>query len=224
MNDNATGTLASVTEVPFTSVNASNTVATTSFAGFAEAGTTIEATPRITDDDHLELDFNVSLNSFTGPGGDGIPPPRQTDQVTSSVTVPDGYTVVVGGLTRKNYSVTRDTVPFIDNIPLVRELVATQTKAQSQTTLFVFLKPVILRDDKFRDLKFLSDRDLAASTEPGNFPLTEPLLMGVRTCNGTTSVPADHKPHPWTKPVNNNKVLPLRPFINTGILGWPSVQ
>lgn len=224
VNDNATGTLASVTEVPFTSVNASNTVATTSFAGFAEAGTTIEATPRITDDDHLELDFNVSLNSFTGPGGDGIPPPRQTDQVTSSVTVPDGYTVVVGGLTRKNYSVTRDTVPFIDNIPLIRELVATQTKAQSQTTLFVFLKPVILRDDKFRDLKFLSDRDLAASTESGNFPLTEPLLMGVRTCNGPTSVPTDHERHPWTKPVNNNKVLPLRPFVKTGLLGWPSVQ
>ena len=46
--DNAAGTLASVQEVPYTSVNASTTVATTSFAGFAEAGTTIQVTPRTT--------------------------------------------------------------------------------------------------------------------------------------------------------------------------------
>ena len=37
VNDNATGTLASVAEAPFTSVNASDTVATTSFAGYASS-------------------------------------------------------------------------------------------------------------------------------------------------------------------------------------------
>ena len=54
VNDNATGQLTSVEEVPFTSINASQTVATTSFAGFADAGTTITATPRISDDNHLQ--------------------------------------------------------------------------------------------------------------------------------------------------------------------------
>jgi general secretion pathway protein D len=224
VNDNATGTLASVTEVPFTSVNASNTVATTSFAGFAEAGTTIEVTPRITDDDHLEMDFSVSLNSFTGAGGAGVPPPRQTDQVTSSVTVPNAYTVVVGGLTRKNYSQMRDAVPFLEDFPILRDILGTQSKAQSQTTLFVFLKPVILRDDKFRDLKFLSDRDLPAATEPGNYPEPVPLLMGVCTSKGSVSYPARREPHTWTRPVNNNRFLPSRPFVRTGLFAWPTKQ
>jgi type II secretory pathway component GspD/PulD (secretin) len=177
VNDNATGTLASVQEVPFTSVNASNTVATTSFAGFAEAGTTIEVTPRISDDDNLQLDYTVSLNSFTGEGSAGVPPPRQTDEVTSSVTIPDGYTVIAGGLNRRSTSNSYNGLPFIENVPVMKHLLGQTTKSDSQTTSFVFLKPTILRDDKFQDLKYLSDRNLDASCSPGNYPRSEPLLM-----------------------------------------------
>lgn len=177
VNDNATGTLASVTEVPFTSVNASQTVATTSFAGFAEAGTTIKATPRITDDNKLELKYDVALNSFTGNGSNGVPPPRQTDQIQSTVVVPDGYTVIVGGLTRQNFSDNVKGVPIAELIPVINLLSSSRTKSASQTTLFIFLRPVILRDDKFRDLKFLSDRALPRSTEPGNFPARNFLIV-----------------------------------------------
>ena len=122
VDDNSTGALASVSEVPFTSVNASNTVATTSFAGFAEAGTNIEVTPRISENDHLSLDYVITVNSFTGTGGDGVPPPRQTDEVRSTVTIPDGHTVIVGGLNRKTSSVDFSGVPLIEKIPLLREL------------------------------------------------------------------------------------------------------
>jgi general secretion pathway protein D len=175
--DNSPGNLASVQEVPYTSVNASTTVATTSFAGFAEAGTTIQVTPRIMDDDHLSLQFNVTLNSFTGTGSNGVPPPRQTNQISSKVTVPDGYTLIVGGLTNKNNSVTRNGVPILENIPILRDLTSLQTSTNDQTTLFVFLRPTILKDDKFRDLKYLSDRDLRCAAEPGNFPDSCPLLI-----------------------------------------------
>lgn len=177
VNDNATGTLASVTEVPFTSVNASNTVATTSFAGFAQAGTTIEATPRISDENYLQLDFSISLNSFTGSGGNGVPPPRQTDQVVSTATIPDGYTVIVGGLTRKSDSSTEEGVPFLEKIPIIKLFASTRTANKSQTTLFVFLRPVILQDDKFRDLKYFSDCGLTCAAEPGNYPASSPLLI-----------------------------------------------
>jgi general secretion pathway protein D len=177
VNDNGTGSLASVQEVPFTSVNASSTVATTSFGGFAEAGTTIEVTPRISDDDHLQLDYVISLNSFTGSGGAGVPPPRQTDEVTSSVTIPDGYTVIVGGLTRQNISDGYEGIPGLDKLPGIRYLVGQTNDSKSQTTMFVFLKPIILRDDKFSDLKFLSDRDLGEAETPGNFPCSQALFV-----------------------------------------------
>jgi type IV pilus assembly protein PilQ len=166
-----------VQEVPFTSVNASSTVATTSFAGFAEAGTTIEVTPRISDDDHLQLEYVISLNNFTGAGGQGVPPPRQTDEVTSTVTIPDGYTVIVGGLNRQNNSEDHEGLPLLDRVPIVKHVLGAHSKANSQTTLFVFLKPTILRDDKFRDLKFLSDRDLNGSCSVGNFPRSNVMFV-----------------------------------------------
>jgi general secretion pathway protein D len=174
VNDNKTGTLASVAEVPFTSVNASQTVATTSFAGFAEAGTSIEVTPRISDEDLLQLEFTVSLNSFTGPGGDGVPPPRQTDELSSEVTIPDGHTVIIGGL---NTSGSQDGIPFIENIPILKELTSITTKNSSNATLFFFLRPIILRDDKFEDLKFISESDAAKAGIQGAFPASSPILV-----------------------------------------------
>src|ERR1700733_6580221 len=175
--DNSVGNLASVQEVPYTSVNASTTVATTSFAGFAEAGTTIQVQPRIMDDNHLQLQFNVSLNSFTGAGSNGVPPPRQTDQISSKVTVPDGYTVIVGGLTNRNNSTSQNGIPWVEMVPILKDLTSLQTKSFTQTTLFVFLRPVILKDDKFRDLKYLSDRDINCAQEPPNYPQNCPLLV-----------------------------------------------
>jgi general secretion pathway protein D len=177
VDDNATGTLASVAEVPFTSVNASNTVATTSFAGFAEAGTTLEVTPRISDDDHLQLEYVVTLNSFTGTGGDGVPPPRQTNEIASSVTIPDGYTVIVGGLNFKTDSWDRDGIPFIERIPVLKELTSIENLSAQNTTLFFFLRPVILRDDKFADLKYLSDKDMKRAEIGCNFPVSRPQII-----------------------------------------------
>jgi general secretion pathway protein D len=156
VNDNAEGQLTSVLEVPFTSVNASQTVATTSFAGFAEAGTTITVTPTISEEDYLQLEYVVTLNSFSGTGTAGVPPPRQTNEVRSRVTVPDGYTVIVGGLVSKNGSFEVNTIPWVEKIPVLRDLASLQSKSDSETSLFVFLRPVILREDQFRDLKYFS--------------------------------------------------------------------
>jgi general secretion pathway protein D len=112
VNDNASATLASVSEAPFTSINASDTVSTTSFAGYASAGTTVTLTPQISEGDHVVLDYAVTLNSFTGDGGGGVPPPRQTNNVSSRVTVPDGHAVIVGGLKRKDTTFSNGTAAY----------------------------------------------------------------------------------------------------------------
>lgn len=177
VNDNAQGLLTSVDEVPFTSVNASQTVATTSFAGFAEAGTTITVTPHISEGDHIKLEYSITLNTFTGAGSDGIPPPRQTDEVQSEITIPDGHTLIVGGLSRSSKSQTNTGIPFIEKLPLGRYLGGTETRARDTSTLFVFIKPIVLRDDRFEDLKFLSKRDMKGALLPPDMPKSRPLLM-----------------------------------------------
>lgn len=177
VNDNAEGVLTSVAEVPFTSVNASQTVATTSFAGFADAGTTIVVTPRISEGDHLELDYRITVNNFTGTGTEGVPPPRQTDEIESTITIPDGHTVIVGGLNRINKTETVTSFPFLENIPFIKLLASNRSKADQRSTLFIFLKPIILRDDKFKSLKFLSNNDVRETDLQSRFPTSQPVLV-----------------------------------------------
>jgi len=179
VNDNATGTLSSLAEQPFTANNFNNTVSTTSFGGYAEAGTQVTLTPHISEADYLQLDYVVSLSSFTGTGNasQGIPPPRQTDQVASRVTIPDGSTVIIGGLNRTNYSRTVDAVPWLAQVPVLNYLFSNRNNMSERVTIFVFLRPIILRDDQFKDLKFLSERDIESAGVPGNFPRSEPIAL-----------------------------------------------
>ncbi len=177
VNDNATATLTSVSEAPFTSVNASDTVSTTSFAGYASAGMTLTVTPHISEGDHLQLRYSVTLNSFAGEGGGGIPPPRQTNSLTSEITIPNGHAVIVGGLKRMDSSDTATKVPWLGDIPVLGHLFRFVDKGDVESTLFVFLRPVILRDDQFEDLKYLSERDLKLAELPSNYPDSDLMLM-----------------------------------------------
>jgi type II secretory pathway component GspD/PulD (secretin) len=177
VNDNATGQLTSVQEVPFTSINASQTVATTSFAGFADAGTTITVTPRVRDDNSLQLDFAITVNAFTGTGSAGVPPPRQTEEVTSQITIPDGHTVIVGGLSSGTRSYSYTGIPFVERIPLIREVTGLTSTGKTSSSMFIFLRPIILREDKFRDLKFLSDRDAGRACLRTGAPSSTPVWM-----------------------------------------------
>jgi general secretion pathway protein D len=177
VNDNATGTLSSVAESPFTSTNAMDTIATTSFGGYASAGTTVAVTPHISEDDYLRLIYSLTLNSFTGQAGVGIPPPRQTNSIDSEVVVPDGYTVIVGGLKRHDTSETVTKLPLLGDIPILGHLFRSTTLTDIETSLFVFMRPVILRDDEFLDLKHLSDWDLRKAEMPAETPASRPMLM-----------------------------------------------
>jgi general secretion pathway protein D len=177
VNDNSKGQLESVLSVPFASVNASQTVATTSVGGNQDAGTTITVTPHISEGDHLQLEFAIEFSSFGSGGNANLPPPRHIDKVQSTVTIPDGHTVIVGGLNRDSHSESHMGLPILGNIPGLGLLFSNRSRDSEIGSVFVFIRPTILRDDKFKDLKFLSEHDAKDAKTPGQFPASEPLLM-----------------------------------------------
>ncbi len=177
VNDNSTGKLESVSSVPFASVNASQTVSTTSLGGSQQAGTIITVTPHINEDDHLQLEFDVEFSTFSGSGTGGLPPPRQIDRVGSTVTIPDGKTVVVGGLKRTGNDYTFSGIPWVEHIPVLRELTSRTDRNNTTTSFFLFIRPVVLRDSRFADLRFLSDTEAAANCLPGDYPVSAPELI-----------------------------------------------
>jgi type II secretory pathway component GspD/PulD (secretin) len=178
VNDNNKGQLHSVAVEPFAEILTNATQSITGQGGEAQAGTTIQVEPHISQDDYLQLDYSVELSNFTGQARSGLPPPRQENTVASSVTIPDGYTIVVGGLAVKNARNAADTLPIIGDIPIIGWLLPGSRSASNEdTTLFVFIRPVILRDDKFEDLKYLSDRKLREASLPPDFPQSEPIPL-----------------------------------------------
>jgi len=178
INDNATGTLVSEAEEPFATVSVSGTgVERTTLGGFAAAGTNINITPQISEGDHLKLDYDVTLSSFTSTGTDTLPPARATNSLNSQVTIPDGYTIIVGGLTEETYDKTVRSVPLLRRIPVIKYLASDRSNDKSQSTLFVFLRAVVLRDDKFKDLKALSSMAGLEADLPDAMPSSEPEAM-----------------------------------------------
>jgi type II secretory pathway component GspD/PulD (secretin) len=175
INDNARGELASESEEPFSSVNASTTVATTSFAGYSKAGTNIVVEPTISEGDHLNLKYEIILSSFGDDGSDALPPPRQSNTLRSVATIPDGHTIIVGGLTREDRTSSIDRVPWVGRIPGIEYLFSSRGRTVGQLTLFVFIRAVILRDDKFKDLKALSTEAARKAGLTGDFPTSEPV-------------------------------------------------
>lgn len=178
VSDNTTATIGSVEESPFTSINASDTVATTSFAGYESAGTTLTVTPHIAQGDHLSMQYSLSFSNFTGGGSVGVPPPRTNNTFSGMVEVPDSHTVILGGLVIENEADSVTEIPLLGRIPVVGMFFQSSDRARTKSRVYAFIRPTILRDDQFRDLKMLSEVDAKdASLGESDYPQDDPLWM-----------------------------------------------
>jgi general secretion pathway protein D len=181
VNNNQQASFNSVLQQPFSSTNASSTVSTTSFGGTQDAGTTISIKPQIAEGDHLVLTYSVSLSSFVGAAANAnLPPPRQQNSVQSVATIPDGYTVVVGGLELLTSGKGVSQIPFLADIPFIGEAFKNRANDSGRQRFYVFLRATILRQHNLEDLKYLSDQSAAAVDVPTGWPDVEPLVIGGR--------------------------------------------
>ena len=151
---------------------------TTSFGGTQDAGTTIDVTPQIGQADQLLLKYSITLSSFVGaPPANGLPPPRQQNSVGSKATIPDGFTVVVGGIELQNEGKNTSQVPGVGDVPILGELFKTRDKSTGRSRFYVFIRATVLRDQQLNDLKFLSGRAGNATGVGDGFPEMRPRIV-----------------------------------------------
>lgn len=130
---------------------------TNSFNNFEEAGTELTITPHISADDYLRLDILQKLEVFRGAAPiAGLPRPKISRELNSSITIPDGQTVVMGGLVRTEDSTTVSKIPLLGDIPLLGFLFRRTDVVHAKTRLYLFITPHILRAEDFRDLAKIS--------------------------------------------------------------------
>ena len=186
VNDNEEAELISVREEPFSQTVQGTSTTQTSQGGVAEAGTTLTITPRISDAGMLNLEYSVELSSFVGASaGDGLQPPKQKENYRSIVTLPSDSTMVIGGLTTERLARSVSKVPFLGDIPIIGELFRSTSRQTSQSTIYVFIRPVSMRDANFGDLRLITQGPMAdsgiADDPPGLTPARIPVHAGAIT-------------------------------------------
>lgn len=105
--------------------------------------------PRINADDsvtlYLEPTLEDQIGEVVGPGGEAVPI-ITTQYVSTTVTVPDGDTVVMGGLIRKDESTNYNHTPLLSKLPIIGPLFRSKTFRQSNSELLIFVTPQIIRE------------------------------------------------------------------------------
>ena len=122
------------------------------------AGITLTITPHISKGDQLGLtialtrsDFRLRKPTAIGAGAEEdkatypTPPDLLTSDVTTKVTVPDGTTIILGGLERITQIKGGTKVPILGDIPILGGLFRTTSNQDDQSRLYVFVRANIIR-------------------------------------------------------------------------------
>jgi general secretion pathway protein D len=113
-----------------------------------DLGVILEITPRITRDDHVVLAVDQSIKARTGDLLGSLETPVLSNrEVTTSVNVRNGDTVVIGGLLSEEEQLSESRIPLLSDIPGLGRLFRSKRRSSRKTNLMIFLTPHIVRDD-----------------------------------------------------------------------------
>lgn len=158
VNDNAAGVIRVIAEEPTKQTNQGQTTTTTSFGEYVTAGTQFIVTPHISESDYLRVEYQIILNSFGEQADPDLPPSRNTSTIQSEATVPDNYTIVVGGIQATSETESVDKVPLLGDIPLIGLLFRNTATRKKYITSYLFITTTIMESESFDDLKDISDK------------------------------------------------------------------
>jgi type II secretory pathway component GspD/PulD (secretin) len=105
--------------------------------------------PRINADDTITIELYPILEDqvgeVVGPNGETMPI-IVSQEVSTTVTVADGDTIVLGGLIRKNEAYTYQNTPLLSKLPVIGKLFRSKRAQSSNSELLIFVTPRIIRE------------------------------------------------------------------------------
>jgi general secretion pathway protein D len=110
-----------------------------------DVGLKLKVKPQIAEDGSIRLKLYQEVSSIQSTS-DVNGPTTNKRSIDTSVVVDDKHIVVLGGLMQDTFENSLDKVPLLGDIPVVGHLFRSKTRSQVKTDLFVFLRPVVVRD------------------------------------------------------------------------------
>lgn len=160
VNDNEKATIKTIDERPSFTVSQGQVSDQTSFKEYVEAGIQLDISPSISAGNYLRLNLKLEVSSFLP--GNTDPPPRTKRELDTAVTLPDGHTMVIGGIVQDDQRSASDKIPWLGDFPLIGWLFGTNSDTDDRRNLYVFITPHIVSDDfaTLDDLSYKKKREM----------------------------------------------------------------
>ncbi|PIU66924.1 MAG: hypothetical protein COS84_05280, partial [Armatimonadetes bacterium CG07_land_8_20_14_0_80_40_9] len=111
-----------------------------------EVGVTFEITPRVNEDKTVTLNLSPTIRTLGEPVAAGQTIPVNTRTVNTLLRIPDGQTIEIGGLIKKEEFSTMSRVPFLSELPIVGKLFRSTSYTKREPEVKIFLTPRIMPD------------------------------------------------------------------------------
>ena len=108
----------------------------------------LEIVPHIFDNREVKLEFvqqNLDVSSYTTISGNKVPN-LSTQTLQNTVIVPDGATIVLGGLITERDTGNRTGLPFLARIPILKYIFGSTSNNKERRELMIFVQPRIIAD------------------------------------------------------------------------------
>ena len=109
-----------------------------------EVGVTLRFTPYIVSDGTVRMVLQPTIASVLNMGADSLNPTIAKRSANTTVTVPDGNTIVIAGLTKTATKRVERRIPILGSIPLLGWLFRYKSDSEETTNLLIFVTPTII--------------------------------------------------------------------------------
>ena len=110
-----------------------------------DAGVSLKIVPQIAENGDITLYIEPSVSDVDGTTEDGLPEINQRN-VSTTVRVRDGQTIVIGGLLQKSENTVVSKVPLLGDLPILAHLFRSTRSIAEETEVLVFITPKIMED------------------------------------------------------------------------------
>lgn len=130
-------------------INNSSSTAVAATVGYEDVELRLEVIPLINSNNEVTLkiaQINDTLGSNVNISGNQVPIVN-SQRLTTTVTVPSGATIVLGGLIQDKNTKDNNGIPYLMDIPYLGNLFKYQTNDRERDELLVFIQPTVVNDD-----------------------------------------------------------------------------
>jgi type II secretory pathway component GspD/PulD (secretin) len=112
---------------------------------FQQTGINLRVTPHVTANRQILMQLHAE-RSAVKPASVDIGFTFQTQQADAQVLVSDGETIVMGGLTETDLTLTKSGIPFLVDLPIVGRLFGFTSQTEERRDLIILITPHIVDD------------------------------------------------------------------------------